>query len=97
MLHALTAGAICTLTLSMMCRVTLGHTSRGMVARRATVLAFVLMQAAALMRVFGPLFMPGHYAVWVCASGSLWALCLALYMAFNAPMLWQSRPDGEAT
>ena len=50
-IHALTAGAIGTMILAVMPRVTLGHTGRDLTANRATVAIFVLINAAAVTRV----------------------------------------------
>ncbi len=95
-IHALTVGSIGSMTLGMMCRVTLGHTGRDLVCGFVTVASFALMQMAAIMRVFGPLFIPDHYTFWVVGSGVLWAGCFALYLGCYALMLLQPRPDGQA-
>lgn len=50
-LHALGAGAIGTLTLGMMSRVALGHSGRPIVAAPLTVIAYVLVLAAGVLRV----------------------------------------------
>lgn len=93
-LHALTAGAIGTLTLSMMCRVALGHTGREIAAGPATFLAFILMQGAALIRVFGPLLGSDLYMPSIEISGGLWVVAFVIYTLAYAPVLWQQRPDG---
>ncbi len=94
-LHAITVGAIGSMTLGMMCRVTLGHTGRDLTSGMATTAAFLLMQLATVLRVFGPVIMPDHYTGWVVSSGILWAVCFAIYFVLYAPMLWQPRPDGK--
>lgn len=94
-LHALTAGAIGTLTLSMMCRVALGHTGRELIAGSATTAAFILMQGAVLIRVGGPLLLPGYYMESIVLSGGLWAGAFVFYLFCYAPVLWQPRPDGR--
>jgi uncharacterized protein involved in response to NO len=53
--HALTVGAIGSLTLGMMARVSLGHTGRALVASRPTVWAFGAITAAAFARAILPL------------------------------------------
>jgi uncharacterized protein involved in response to NO len=50
-IHALTAGAIAVMILAVMPRVMLDHTGRTLTANRATVVAFVLINAAAIVRV----------------------------------------------
>ena len=90
-LHAFTAGAIGSMTIGMMCRVTLGHTGRDKIATDLTKLSFFLMQGAAFMRVFGLMIAPDYSIEWIIASATLWALCFALYILIYAPMLW--KPD----
>ena len=50
-IHALTAGAIGTMTLAVMTRVTRGHTGRDLSADRATRLIYILVTLAAITRV----------------------------------------------
>lgn len=95
-LHALTTGAIGTMTLSMMVRVALGHTGRSLQAGMATNIAFIMMQAAAVIRVFFPVFLPDYYTASILYSGLLWSGAFALYLFLYAPYLWMPRPDGRA-
>ncbi len=95
-LHALTAGAIGSMTLGMMCRVSLGHTGRNLIAGKLTIFCFILMQVAALLRVFGPISMPEQENLFIIISAFLWSTCFALYVFVYAPILWQPRPDGRA-
>ena len=84
-------GAIGSMTIGMMCRVTLGHTGRDKIATDLTKLSFFLMQGAAFMRVFGLMVAPDYSIEWIIGSATLWALCFALYILIYAPMLW--KPD----
>lgn len=93
-LHALTAGAIGTMTLGMMCRVALGHTGRTLIANGPTTLSFIMMQGAALLRVFGPVLLPDHTNLWITVSAFLWSACFVLYIFVYATILWKPRPDG---
>ncbi len=86
-LHAFTSGAIGSMTLGMMCRVALGHTGRSKIATRMTTLSFVLVQCAALMRVFGFVIAPDYSIEWVIISAVLWASAFTLYIIGYAPML----------
>ena len=93
--HALTAGAIGTMTLGMMARVALGHTGRELKASPTTTCAFVLMQAAIVLRVFVPMI-DASYSIWaIPISAYMWAGCFALYLCVYSPALWQARPDGR--
>ncbi len=93
--HAITVGTIGTITLGMMCRVTLGHTGRALHLPRGTVAAFVFMTLAALTRVGLPLVAPSMYLTGVKASALLWMAAFAIYLVQYGPMLFQPRTDGR--
>jgi NnrS protein len=80
-LHALTTGAIGTMTLAVMTRASLGHTGRPLVAGRGTNNIYVLVTLAALLRLLAPLGGP-HYVLPLSAAVGvglrLRALCIAL-------------------
>jgi len=84
------------MTLGMMCRVALAHTGRNLNATKLTILSFLLLQCAALMRVFALVIAPDYSAEWIIGSAALWALCFARYILIYAPILWKPRPDGLA-
>lgn len=94
-IHALTAGCIGSMTLGMICRVTLGHTGRELKIGTLTVLSFYAIQLAAVMRVFGPVLAPVYTTEWIIASAGLWVLCFAAYLVSYAGMLFAPRPDGQ--
>ena len=95
-LHALTAGAYSTMILAIMSRATLGHTGRELVASGPVVIAYYLIGAAALMRVFGPMLFADAWRFWMIASGSLWSLAFMLFVVVYAPILCSPRADGRA-
>jgi uncharacterized protein involved in response to NO len=94
--HALTVGALGSLTLGMMARVALGHTGRPLAAARSVAWAFALIGAAALARVLAPLVLPAGYFVELVVAGSLWTAALLLYLAVYARILWMPRVDSKA-
>ncbi len=94
-IHALTAGSIGSMILGMICRVTLGHTGRELKVGALTTLSFFAIQATAIARVFGPIFMPDHMNEWIIGSAALWSLCFAAYLWVYTPMLFSARPDGR--
>lgn len=94
-LHAITVGAIGSMTLGMICRVTLGHTGRDLSSNTLTTFSFVLMQLAAILRSFGPVLIPEHYTFWVISSGILWSVCFMIYLLVYGTMLWLPRPDKQ--
>ena len=92
--HALTVGAIGGLTLGMMTRTARGHTGRPLKADRYEVAMFLLVQVAALVRVFGGLVLPALFLASVQFSGLLWAAAFGLYAVRYWPVLTRSRLDG---
>jgi uncharacterized protein involved in response to NO len=94
-LHALTLGVVGVFTLGMMARVSRGHTGRPINVSRLTASAFVLMNLGALIRVFGPAFLPDSYPLWVDASAGLWVLAFGLFAFGYLPILLRSRVDGK--
>ena len=92
-IHTLTVGCIGSMTLGMMVRVTLGHTGRPLVSSSLTTLAFLLMQAAVLIRVVGPIIMPEQTIGWIVGSATLWSFCFVIYLFVCAPMLFKPRAD----
>ena len=94
--HALTAGAIGTLTLGMMARVTLGHTGRALEVSPVMVGGFVAVTAGAIIRVFGPWFRADLTATMLTVSAGLWAAAFLIYLIVNGRFLVTPRPDGKA-
>lgn len=86
-LHALTAGAVGTMTLAIMSRAALGHTGRPLVAAPATVLAYTLVSVGALVRLLGPVFLPARYSEGILLSGGLWTAGLAIFVVAYWPIL----------
>lgn len=94
-LHALTVGVVGVFTLGMMARVSLGHTGRPIDVSALTASSFVLMNLAALVRVFGPAILPERYALWVDVSAGLWVLAFGLFAYHYVPLLLRPRIDGK--
>lgn len=95
-IHALTAGAIGTLTLGMMTRTARGHTARPLRADAADVWAYGLVIAGAAVRVFLPLVWPAAQSGAVLVSGLLWSSGFAVYAWHYGPWLCRTRLDGQA-
>ncbi len=89
-LHALTAGAIGTMTLAVMTRASLGHTGRAIVADRAIQAIYALVTLGAALRVAAPLA-PGLYIPLLAAGGALWSASFLLFAIRYAPVLWGKR------
>jgi len=88
-------GAIGSLTLGMMARVSLGHTGRMLVASPGASAAFVAITLATLVRVLGPLLAPRWYFASLVAAGSLWVAAFALFVRVYWPILSSPRGDGR--
>ncbi|HEX5078718.1 MAG TPA: NnrS family protein [Geminicoccaceae bacterium] len=83
-LHALTAGAIGTMTLAVMTRATLGHTGQALTAGAGTVAIYACVTLGALLRVIAPI-MPDLSLLPL--SGTLWTLAFLLFAALYGPLL----------
>jgi uncharacterized protein involved in response to NO len=86
--HALTAGAIGVMILAVASRAALGHSGRPLEPSAWTVVAYGLVIAAAIVRVFVPL--DGS----VLLAGVLWFLGYAIFSAVYWPILTKPRIDG---
>ena len=93
--HALTVGAIGGMTIGMMTRTARGHTGRVLRADRWEIAMYLLMLAAALVRVFGGIASANFYLTSIEISASLWAACFALYALRYWPVLSRPRLDGK--
>ena len=92
--HAFTVGALGSLTIGMMARVSLGHTGRLLVPSKLAVAAFALVNLAALVRVALPLVSMSLWRDAIHVSGTLWSLAaLALFIA-NVRIWVSGRVDG---
>jgi uncharacterized protein involved in response to NO len=85
-LHALTAGAIGTMTLAVITRASLAHTGRDIRANRPTLAIYALVNVGALLRVTAPL-LPGSYLNLLMLSGILWSVAFALFVLAYGPIL----------
>jgi uncharacterized protein involved in response to NO len=92
-LHALTAGAIGTMTLAVMTRASLGHTGRRIVADRATLAIYLAVTTGAVLRVAAP-FAGNLYAAFLVAGGALWSASFLLFAVRYAPILFGPRRSG---
>jgi uncharacterized protein involved in response to NO len=94
-LHALTIGALATMILAVMTRASLGHTGRALIVDPLITLAYLLLTAAALVRVFGLSASRLSYPVVIIWSALFWTVAFALFVAVYAPILWGPRADGK--
>ncbi|MBT3205720.1 MAG: NnrS family protein [Gammaproteobacteria bacterium] len=94
-LHTLTVGGISLITVSMMSRVTLGHTGRSVTQPSALInVAQWLLLLGAITRVVLPVVLPGLYTSWILTSQLLWITGFAVFIWANYPLLTKPRIDG---
>jgi uncharacterized protein involved in response to NO len=93
--HALMAGAAGGLIIGMMTRTSRGHTARPLRADRFDVACYLLVLAAALLRVGLPLLQPAWNIGAVLASAVLWSAGFGLFALRYAPVLLRPRLDGR--
>ena len=89
-LHAMTAGAIGTMTLAVMTRASLGHTGRTLAAGPGTTTIYVLVTIAAALRVAAPLAAE-HYLAVLWLAGAAWSGAFGLFVLLYARPLMLPR------
>ncbi len=94
-LHALTIGALTTMIVAVMTRASLGHTGRPLRAHPLTTLAYVLLMAAAVTRVFGLLLPDVTYPMVIAAAATFWTASFLIFIGIYSPILWGPRADGK--
>jgi uncharacterized protein involved in response to NO len=93
-LHGLTIGVLATMTLAVMTRASLGHTGRPLIVDPLITLAYLLLTAAAVIRVFGLAFGLNYPSVIVLAA-LCWSVAFGIFLVIYAPILWRPRIDGK--
>ena len=89
-LHALTAGAAGSMILAVMTRATLGHTGRNLTADRLTTAIYLLIFAAAALRVAAS-FLATAYLTLLVASATAWIAAFLLFAIRYGPMMFGKR------
>lgn len=89
-LHALTAGAIGTMTLAVMTRASLGHTGQALTAGPGTTAIYVLITLAAVLRVLAGAT-ASAYVLTLMAAGAAWTGAFGLFVACYAGALTRPR------
>lgn len=92
-LHALTVGAIGTMTLAVMTRASLGHTGRPLTAGRGTTAIYLLVTLAAILRLIAPLG-GAHYLLVLTLAGAAWSGSFGLFVLLYLGPLTQPRVTG---
>jgi uncharacterized protein involved in response to NO len=92
--HALTIGFLASLAMAMVSRVSCGHSGRMLAADRLTWFAFLLLQAAAILRVAADAWEPA-YGTLLIATIVVWLAGFASWAWRYLPYYWQPRVDGK--
>ncbi|MFI4974982.1 MAG: NnrS family protein [Caulobacterales bacterium] len=93
-IHALTVGAIGVMTLAMMTRSTLGHTGRPREAGPYTLAIYLLVNAAAVLRIAAS-FLPGQQPLMLGLSSLAWSAAFGGFVLVYGPMLLGPRADQD--
>ena len=93
-LHLLAIAGVAFISLSMMSRVSLGHTGRN-IHNPPPLLAmsFYLLSLAALIRVMGPVILSGSYSALIFISQICWIAAFSLFAYIYLPILIGPRAD----
>lgn len=95
-LHGFAAGALGTLAMGMMARVSLGHSGRQMqLTSPLMVWAFVAVNVAGLLRVILPLALPVFAPAAIVLAGITWTLAFLIFTWIYLPILSRPRVDGR--
>jgi uncharacterized protein involved in response to NO len=84
--HALTVGAIGSMTLAVMTRATLGHSGRQLLADHWTSAIYIAIALAALFRVAAPIFLPAYDSL-LWGSGIAWTAAFLLFSVHYGRMM----------
>lgn len=93
--HALAIGATAGLIIGMMTRTARGHTGRALQVSRPEIAAYVLVMAAAAVRVLLPLAVPQWLPQALVFAAVAWAAAFAIYLFVFTPWLLTTRVDGK--
>nr|WP_212752548.1 NnrS family protein [Vibrio sp. B4-6] len=95
LIHLFAIGAISGLILSMIARVTMGHTGRAIYQGPKMSIAFAALMMSALVRSLGVAFFPAQLFLMVNISAALWILAFTLFVWKFGTMLLTLRVDGH--
>lgn len=92
-LHALTAGAMGTMILSMMARISLGHTGRSLQVHPLMGWAFTVLTGGAIARIAAGWLLPGSMLMWLNIAVVAWVCAFAVYLLLYLAILLRPRAD----
>ncbi|MGS0728221.1 NnrS family protein, partial [Shewanella sp. 0m-11] len=95
LLHLFAIGTLAGICLSMISRVSLGHTSRNIYQGPNMTIAFACIPIAAILRSIMPIVAPAEYQLWLWLAGGFWSLAFAMFVVNYAAILSKPRIDGR--
>lgn len=95
LLHFFSAGAMGSLIIAMMSRVSLGHSGRPLRPAPLMTLCFVAIFMAGLSRSLMLTLWPHYSGAWINLSGLLWLLAFLGFIWVYTPILVRARVDGK--
>lgn len=93
-LHAMTVGGIGTTILGVMSIVALLHTGRPAEISSLIAVSYLMISAAALIRITAPVLFYESYREALILSGAFWAGAFGIFFLVYWPILSRPRPDG---
>ncbi len=94
-LHTLTVGAMGTLILAMLSRISLGHTGRAIQAPKAMTVAFFAIALAGVVRMITGIWPAGLVINGYILTAGLWAGAYGLFLVFYSQILMSPRADKQ--
>ena len=91
--HAAAVGAVGTMIMAIMPRVSLGHSGRDLILPRPMLAAYALIVLAPVLRVASPFLDEGPSQAALLASGLCWTGAFAIFLFTFAPILLTPRVD----
>ncbi|QYJ77940.1 NnrS family protein [Shewanella acanthi] len=95
LLHLFAIGCMAMLCLSMISRVSLGHTSRNIYEGPNMRLGFICLPLAAVFRALMPIYFPENTSLWLWLAAGCWFGAFALFVWHYTPILTRPRIDGR--
>lgn len=89
-IHTLTVGSMATMILSMISRVSLGHTGRMIVVGKTMTFAFMCIILAFIVRVFGIYFIDNYIHV-ISLTVLLWTIAFGCFIVIYLPILFKPK------
>lgn len=95
-IHAFSVGGIGLIILSMIARVTLGHTGRNIQNPPPIVrISLIIIIIGTVLRVIAPLLIGNYYVFWMASAQMLWIVAFSIFLITYLPMLTGPRVDGQ--